>query len=111
MGCCASSEDTGMNTGWKDRQATGAGADVLTDADIAALATDLNAGLSQTMMLNFEGSDLPNLDSGSKTDAFAVLFDVTNGKKTRVGNTEVIFDSLNPKWINVIEVTFKFEED
>ena len=82
-----------MATGWQSRQATGAGADVLTDADIAALATDLNAGLSQTMMLNFEATGLPDLDTGSNTDPFVVLFEMKNGKKTRIGNTEVIFDT------------------
>jgi len=63
------------------------------------------------MILNLEGVKLPNLDKSSKSDAFAVLFELVNGQKNRLGNTEVILDNLNPKWVNAIECKFSFEEN
>tara|TARA_B110000285_G_C14968471_1_gene535310 strand:+ start:191 stop:430 length:240 start_codon:yes stop_codon:yes gene_type:complete len=79
MGCCTQ-EDQNMSTGWKDQGATGAGTDGMNDADLAAALMDANAGLSQTMILNFEGIKLPDMDSGrSKSDAFAVLFEIKKG--------------------------------
>ena len=61
------------------QKATSSGTDVLNDADLAAMAGDLNAGLSQTIILNFEGIKLPNLDKDSKSDTFAVLFEMVKG--------------------------------
>ena len=109
MGCCG--QEDNMNTGFRSQGATGAGTDGLTDADLASMAGDLEAGLSQTMILNLEGVKLPNLDKSSKSDAFAVLFELVNGQKNRLGNTEVILDNLNPKWVNAIECKFSFEEN
>ena len=43
------------------------------------MAGDLNAGLAQTMILNFEGVKLPNLDKSSKSDTYAVLFEMVKG--------------------------------
>ena len=39
------------------------------------------SSLKSRVSLSFEGINLPNLDVGSKTDAFAVLFQTTNGRK------------------------------
>lgn len=63
------------------------------------------------MILNLEGVKLPNMDKSSKSDAFAVLFELVNGQKKRIGNTEVILDNLNPKWVNALECKFSFEEN
>ena len=101
MGCCG--QEDNLNKGWKSQGATGAGTGGLTDADIAAMAGDINAGLTQTMMLNFEGIKLPNLDKGSKSDCFAVLFEIKGNQKQRIGLTEVINDNLNPHWVQAIE--------
>ena len=109
MGCCTQEEN--LNTGWRDQGATGAGTDGLSDADMAAMAGDLNAGLSQQMMLNLEGIELPNLDKDSKSDTFAVLYEMKNGQKNRLGHTEVINDNLNPKWVQAVECRFSFEEN
>ena len=75
------------------------------------MAGDLNAGLSQTMILNLEGVKLPNMDKDSKSDTFAVLFELVKGQKVKLGNTEVINDNLNPKWVQAIECKFSFEEN
>ena len=84
----------------------------MTDADLAAMSTELNAGLSQTIILNIEGIGLPNLDKKSKSDTYAVLFEVKKGgNKVKLGATEVIKDNLNPVWVTAIEATFAFEEN
>jgi len=63
------------------------------------------------MILNFEGIKLPNLDKDSKSDTFAVLFEMVKGQKVKLGATEVINDNLNPKWVAAIEARFSFEEN
>jgi Ca2+-dependent lipid-binding protein len=75
------------------------------------MAGDLNAGLSQTMILNLEGVKLANMDKDSKSDTFAVLFELVKGQKVKLGSTEVINDNLNPKWVQAIECKFSFEEN
>ena len=65
--------------------------------------------LKQKVSLTFEGINLPNMDVGSKTDAFCVLFFMNNGRKTKIGETEVIPDNLNPKWVSNITVDYYFE--
>jgi len=44
MGCCG--QEDNMHTGFRSQGATGAGTDGLTDADLASMAGDLEAGLS-----------------------------------------------------------------
>ena len=68
----------------------------MTDAELASLSTELSTGLSQTLFITFEGVDLPNLDKASKSDTYAVLFEMKFGQKVRLGITEVINDNLNP---------------
>jgi hypothetical protein len=43
------------------------------------MALGLSGGLKTKIILTFEGINLPNLDKGSKSDAFLVLF-ASNGK-------------------------------
>ena len=50
------------------------------------------------------------MDSGSKSDCFLVLFAVDGNKNTRIGETEVIPDNLNPKWVVSIKVDYFFEK-
>jgi hypothetical protein len=83
--------------------------------DDAALAmqNDLNAGLKQRLILNFECSKLPNLDKSSKTDSFCVLW-YMKGKamiKVKLGQTETIEDCLDPVFVKTIEADFFFEEN
>lgn len=76
-------------------------------------ALDLALGgansLKQKVSLTFEGINLPNLDQGSKTDAFCVLFQLQGNRKSKIGETEVVADSLNPKWVKNINVDYYFE--
>ena len=72
-------------------------------------ALDGANALKTRVSLTFEGIKLPNLDTGSKTDAFAVLFQTSNGRKVKLAETEVVADSLNPKWVKNINVDYYFE--
>ena len=81
--------------------------DVVTDA---VLDSALGANALKTKVnLTFEGINLPNLDIGSKTDPFLVLFQIKNRMKTKIGETEVISDTLNPKWVKNITIDYYFE--
>ena len=51
----------------------------MSDADIAAMSHQLSGGLDQTLIINLEGVGLPNLDKASKSDTYAVLFEIKNG--------------------------------
>ena len=51
-----------------------ANADAISDADIAAMISDANAELKQTLILNFKATKIPNLDKDSKSDPFIVLY-------------------------------------
>jgi hypothetical protein len=77
MGCCT--QEDNLNTGYRAQGATGAGTAGASDIDLATLGADLNVGLSQTIILNLEGVNLPNLDKQSKSDTFAVLFELKKG--------------------------------
>jgi len=50
------------------------------------------------------------MDKRSKTDSFAVLFQKNKGKNVKLGQTEMIADSLNPEFVTSIEVDYFFEE-
>jgi len=52
---------------------------------------------------------LPNLDTGSKTDAFLVVYEMAGNKKKKIGETEVVADCLDPKWVKSIDVDYYFE--
>jgi hypothetical protein len=68
------------------------------------------AGLKQKVGLSFKCNNLPNLDRGSKTDAFCVLYNLkSNGQKERLGMTEMIADSLNPEFVTEILTDYMFE--
>ena len=58
--------------------------------------------------------DLPNLDTFSKTDAFAILYELkkqgTRTIKQFRGRTECIYDNLNPEFVTMFEVDYFFEE-
>ena len=66
--------------------------------------------LKSKVSLTFSASSLPNMDSGSKTDPFVVLWELHgNGQKKQVGTSEVIADNLNPEWVKNIDVDYYFE--
>ena len=66
--------------------------------------------LKSKVALRFEGIKLPNLDEHSKTDAFCVLYSLSGNKKTRLAETEVVADNLNPCWVKSIDVDYFFEQ-
>lgn len=55
--------------------------------------------MSQVELI-FEAQHLPNLDTGSKSDpqVYVMTKDVRTGEWTEVGKTEMIKDTLSPKW-------------
>jgi hypothetical protein len=66
--------------------------------------------LKQKVSLRFKCTDLPNLDVGSKTDAFCILWQIdTRGRKTKLGATEMVADNLNPEFVTEIVVDYFFE--
>ena len=90
--------------------AAGQGKD-LDDAVLAATDNIINANhLSQQLRLTFGCKNLPNMDTFTRTDGFAVLYE----KKGRIwqlhGYTEVIWDNLDPEWVKAFDVPYKFEE-
>lgn len=101
-------EDKGVSK--MGMQAVGAGADEINDATLnLCLGGDMNA-LKQRVGLTFHCTNLPNLDSGSKSDAFVVLWDVSNPKqKRKVGQTELIPDNLSPQFVTEIMMDYFFE--
>ena len=60
-------------------------------------------------------TDLPNLDTLSKTDAFLILYEIkkqgTNSIRVKLGRTECIYDNLNPQFVTQFEVDYHFEEN
>jgi len=84
----------------------------LDDAVLAATSNmlDAQAGLSQTLRLSFSCKDLPNLDTFTRTDGMAILYEKRGRGWNMVGNTEVIMDNLSPEWVKFFEVPYKFEE-
>ncbi len=69
-------------------------------------------GLSNPLEIHFACQSLPNLDFGSKTDPFVILYikEATgDGKWVEVGRTEQIRDSLNPVFVRQITIKYQFE--
>ena len=65
--------------------------------------------LKSKVSLTFTASNLPNMDTGSKTDPFIVLWELSGNQKKQVGTSEVIADNLNPEWVKNIDVDYFFE--
>ena len=85
-----------------------------TEIHDAALNDALNmspAGqLKQRVGITLACENLPNLDRSSKTDAMCVLFDVSGRHQKRIGETEIIADSLNPEFVKEFNVDYYFEQ-
>lgn len=68
-------------------------------------------GLKTRLSLRFKCNNLPNLDKGSKTDAFIVLYlDKGSQGLFKLGQTELIADNLDPEFVTSITVDYYFEE-
>jgi hypothetical protein len=60
---------------------------------------DSNQDLSQAMSLTFTCKNLPNMDTFSRSDGMAVLYEKRGANWVFLGMTEVIQNSLNPEWV------------
>lgn len=113
MGACISSEEVAI--GAMGQKAVGGNMAGISDQDLEAalgLANSQSA-LKSKVALSFQAEKLPNMDTGSKTDAFVVLYELQGnlgGKWKRIGETEVVADSLDPKWVMQINVDYYFEK-
>ena len=65
--------------------------------------------LKSKVSLTFSAMNLPNLDVGSKTDPFVVLWEMKGNQRMQIGKSEVIADNLNPQWVKNIDVQYYFE--
>lgn len=50
------------------------------------------------------------MDTFSKSDPFAILFLQRGSVWQKIGQTEVIHDNLNPRWVQKITVDYHFEQ-
>lgn len=105
--CTTTNEDVGAEK--LTQQAVGATSNEITDDQLDGL--NLGSGLSQKLILTFSCKDLPNLDVGSKTDPFCVLWELKRNQRVKVGMTECILDNLNPEFVTNIQADYKFEEN
>ena len=90
--------------------AMGSGRDI-DDAVLAATSNLIHqANLQQTIRLTFGCKRLPNLDTFTRTDGMAVLYEKKGTMWQMIGMTEVVMDSLEPEWVKCFDVPYKFEE-
>ncbi|KAL1562865.1 Protein BONZAI 1 [Salvia divinorum] len=67
-------------------------------------------GLFSEIELSLSATDLRDRDVLSKSDPMAVLYLKGNdGSLRELGRTEVVLNSLSPKWIKKFSVTYQFE--
>lgn len=71
-----------------------------------------SAGVVLSMKLNLyiSARKLKDLDITSKSDPCAALFEFSNGKWVKLGQTETIKDQLNPDFEKALEVAYHFEK-
>ena len=50
------------------------------------------------------------MDVGSKTDAFCIIYQINGQQQRRLGQTEVVADSLNPDFVTAVNIDYFFEE-
>jgi hypothetical protein len=84
----------------------------LDDAVLAATNRNIanNAGLVNVVSLSFSGRAFPNLDTFTRTDGMCVLYKKEGSLWSKLGQTEVIMDNLDPKWVTSFEVPYHFEK-
>ena len=108
-GMCLPVQETSVNK--KDQVAVGANTNQISD-DVLELALGKSAmDLKQKVILRFKCHNLPNLDKGSKSDAFCVLWLIDKqARKIKLGQTELIANNLNPEFLTEIVVNYFFEQ-
>lgn len=87
----------------------GTGGDI-DSAVLAATQIGGGAGLKNTVNLSFQCHDLPNMDTMSLSDPFCILYKQTGRVWTKLGQTEIIHDNLNPTWVKTIACEYHFEQ-
>lgn len=109
MGNSSSQEDDRGSVGGMD-----ANTDWNAQANEAASMMEGSGGLSSQLQLSISCKQLRNMDvdNGSLSDPFVVV--KTKSSPTanwvEIGRTEIIANNLNPKWVDLIHVTYRFEE-
>jgi hypothetical protein len=66
--------------------------------------------INMKLELSFFCENLPNMDTTSLTDSACVVYMLHGEKWDRVGETEVITDNLNPKFVKSVVINYCFEE-
>ncbi|CAM9341780.1 unnamed protein product [Scytosiphon promiscuus] len=82
------------------------------DAADEAASVIAGAALTARVHLSLSCEGLTNLDFGSKSDPFVVVSTKSDGEDewSELGRTEVVANSLSPKFVTLIPATFRFEE-
>jgi len=82
------------------------------DAVLAATNKSIQAdqGLVSMVSLSFSCTNLPNLDTFTRTDGMLVFYHKQGNLWKKLGVTEIIVDSLEPKWVKSFEVQYHFEK-
>jgi hypothetical protein len=112
MGFCISSsnEDKGINSIGKMAIAPTLNSIDQEVIDMALASSNPMNALKSKVTLTFSAEGLPNLDKASKSDPMLVIWQVSHGKKTFLGQTEAQKDTLNPVWVTSIDVDYFFEQ-
>mmetsp|Transcript_5960 Transcript_5960/g.7865 ORF Transcript_5960/g.7865 Transcript_5960/m.7865 type:complete len:593 (-) Transcript_5960:157-1935(-) len=107
MGCSSSNQAFENDTG-----ATNLESNVFSQADLAASAVAGDASMTSRLFLSISCKELKNTDTGSLSDTFAVisLRSKIGGPWNEIGRTEIIANCLNPQWVQMIPITYRFEE-
>ena len=72
----------------------GKGGDI--DAAVLAATNFGGGGLSNKLQISFKAENLPNMDTMSLSDPFVVMFKKSGNIWQKLGQTEIIHDTLNP---------------
>ena len=81
------------------------------DAAVLAATSMGQGGLSQKLELSFKCNNLVNMDTFSKSDPFVVFFKKAGNMWQKLGQTETIYDNLNPEFVQKVRVDFHFEQN
>ena len=63
----------------------------------------------QKLQLAFECETLENKDTFSKSDPILFMYKKNGSQWLKIGQTEVIHDNLNPKFVTKIPCQYNFE--
>ncbi|KAI8529287.1 hypothetical protein RHMOL_Rhmol12G0213600 [Rhododendron molle] len=114
MGNCCSDEPGGRSAvgggGATSSQSNPAGGGGRNDAVDFYLTSRGYRGLFSQIELSISASNLRDRDVLSKSDPMAVVYTKgRDGTLQEIGRTEVVLNSLNPKWITKHVITYHFE--